>query len=261
MRADAAEMARIAGGGTLLVEFGSGSSRKTRGLLAALERPAGYVAIDISGEHLGPAAETIRREHPGLPVAAIPADFTRSFELPAELTSNARRTIVYFPGSTIGNFVPEAACALLEAIAAFVGPAGGLLIGTDLVKAADVLEAAYDDARGVTAAFNLNLLTRINRELGGDFDLPGFRHVARYERALARIEMWLESARTQVVHVAGHAIAFSKGERILTEYSHKYTPDGFERLARTAGLALVRTWTDPEHRFAVQFLRPRASAS
>lgn len=254
MRMHVHDMAAALGPRTLLVEFGSGSSTKTRLLLDALERPAGYVPVDISGEHLERSAQAIRDDHPGLDVFPIHADFTRRFELPPGLTDRAHRIAVYFPGSTIGNFTPEQAEALMRAIGELVGTGGHLLIGTDLVKAVDVLEAAYDDASGVTAQFNLNLLARINRELGGDFDLEHFRHLAYYEPHHQRMEIFIESLRAQSVRVAGKTFRFSAGERILTEYSHKYTDASFERLGRRAGFVLDERWTDPEQRFSVQLL-------
>jgi dimethylhistidine N-methyltransferase len=254
MRNHAGEIAAALGPRALVVEFGSGSSTKTRVLLDALQEPAGYVPVDISGEHLERSAEAIRSEHAGLAVHPIHADFTRRFTLPTALVESARRIAVYFPGSTIGNFTPEQAEALMWAIGELVGHGGHLLVGTDLVKPVDLLEAAYDDASGVTARFNLNLLARINRELDGDFDVERFRHVAIYEPRHERMEIFIESLADQSVRVGDRSFAFSAGERILTEYSHKYTAESFERLGRRAGFSLRERWTDPEDRFAVQLL-------
>ncbi len=254
MQAHAPEMAECFGENALVVEFGSGSSVKTRLLLEELARPAGYLPVDISGEHLEQSAAQLRREYPALKVVPVHADFTRDFELPPGLTKAASRTVVYFPGSTIGNFTTSEARDMLRAIARLAGARGRLLLGTDLVKAPAELEAAYDDPGGVTAAFNLNLLTRINRELGGDFDPRHFAHVARYDSARARVEISIESTRRQTVRVAGRRFDLAPAERILTEYSHKYTLDGLGRLAAEAGLEIARTWTDPRRRFAVQYL-------
>jgi dimethylhistidine N-methyltransferase len=254
MRSEARRMAEEIGPDALVVEFGSGSSTKTRLLLDQLQRPAGYVPVDISGAHLEASAAALRAEYPRLEVVPIAGDFTRTFELPDSLCAVAKRIVVYFPGSTIGNFTTIQAEQLLGSIAALVGPGGGLLIGADLVKATDVLERAYDDAQGVTAAFNLNLLARINRELGADFQTEHFRHVARYDEARARIEILIESLREQQVRIDGHSIRFEAGEHILTEYSHKYTLNGFAALARVAGFEVARAWSDPESRFSVQYL-------
>ncbi|KIG12707.1 hypothetical protein DB30_01065 [Enhygromyxa salina] len=255
MRAHAAKMAATIGADALLVELGSGSSIKTRLLLDELERPAGYVPVDISAAHLQQAANSIAADYPGLEVMPVAADFTRGFEIPRPSTG-AARSVVYFPGSTIGNFTSDRALKLLQAIAGFVGAnqderAGGLLLGFDLVKPTNVLLRAYDDAQGVTAAFNLNLLERINRELNGNFELAHFQHHAIWNAELARVELYIRSTRAQVVHVAGHPFEFAAGELMLTEYSHKYTRDSIQSLARQAGFERSTIWTDPEQLFGV----------
>lgn len=250
LQAHADEMAAAIGPGALLVEYGSGSSVKTRLLLDRLEAPAGYAPVDVSREHLLAASRAIAADYPGLQVTPVCADFTRPFAVPARAPG---RRFVYFPGSTIGNFERADACDLLRRIAATPRCAGAL-VGFDLQKSRAVLEAAYDDGRGVTAAFNLNLLARINHELAADFDLDGFVHRARYEAGARRVEMRLVSTRAQRARVAGHEFAFAAGETILTELSHKYTLDGFSDMAAESGLRLARAWTDPGRRFAVAHL-------
>lgn len=251
LRAHAPEIAAAIGPGRLLVEYGSGSSTKTRLLLDRLAEPAGYAPVDVSREHLLAAADRVAVDYPGLCVAPIVADFTRPFALPA----SRGRPAIYFPGSTIGNFRPAEARALLRRIAATPGLAGAI-VGIDLQKPIAALEAAYNDARGVTAAFNLNLLARINRELGGDFVVERFVHRASYDVGRHRIEMRLVSAVDQVARVDGRSFAFVAGESILTELSHKYTVDGFADMAAGSGLRLARAWTDAGRRFAVVHLLP-----
>jgi dimethylhistidine N-methyltransferase len=253
LRAHGGEMADALGPACLLVEYGSGSSAKTRLLLDRLARPAGYVPVDISREHLLRTAERLRADYPRLPVLPVAADFTAAFALP-RTQRPARRRVVYFPGSTIGNFGPREAVALLRGVASLCGHGGGLLIGIDLRKQREVLERAYDDALGVTAAFNLNLLARINRELGADFDLARFAHRALWRDAASRIEMHLVSREEQRVRLAGETFQFRAGETICTEHSHKYTVEGFGALAARGGLAQRRVWTDAAQRFSVQYL-------
>lgn len=255
-RHHAAEMATACGPRTLLVELGSGSSTKTRVLLDHLREPAAYVPVDIARDFLRASAGDLARAYPGLPVLPVCADFTRPFSVPADRLPHARRTVVYFPGSTIGNFTAPEATALLRNIAALIGDDGGLLIGVDLRKDPAVLERAYNDASGVTAAFNLNLLARINRELAADFALEHFRHRAIYDRDAGRIEMQLHSQRDQAVHIAGHRFDFAAGEVLRTEYSHKYSLEGFAELAAAAGLAVRQVWRDRERLFSVQYLSP-----
>ena len=257
LRAHAADMAHCLGPETLLVEYGSGSSVKTRLLLDRLARPAAYVPVDISREHMLETALALRLDYPQLEIAPVCADFTTPFALPRSRRPAARRA-VYFPGSTIGNFPEAGAIALMAGVARLVGPGGAFLVGVDLVKGPRVLERAYDDAAGVTAAFNLNLLARMNRELDADFDLRRFRHRAVWVERVRRIEMHLVSEVEQVAHLDGVEIHFERGESICTEHSHKYTLDGFARLARRAGLAVRRVWTDPAERFSVQYLEARS---
>ncbi len=256
LRAHAAEMAQVLGPACLLVEYGSGSSAKTRLLLDRLLRPAAYVAVDISRDHLLKTVECLRSEYPRLEILPLAADFCERLALPRPKRA-ARRRVVYFPGSTLGNFTPPAAIELLRGIAQLCGARGGLLIGIDLRKQRETLERAYDDAQGVTAAFNLNLLARLNRELGADFDLARFSHRALWRDAASRIEMHLVSQADQCVQLAGDSIHFRAGETICTELSHKYTVDGFAALATRAGLVQRQVWTDPAQQFSVQYLEVR----
>ena len=253
LRAHAGEMAGCLGPETLLVEYGSGSSVKTRRLLDRLARPAAYVPVDISREHLFETALSLRLDYPGLEVLPVCADFTAPFTLPRPRLP-AARSAIYFPGSTIGNFSQAGAIALMAGVARRVGRGGAFLVGVDLKKDPRVLERAYDDAAGVTAAFDLNLLARMNRELDADFDLRRFSHRARWVESVGRIEMHLVSDVEQVVHLDGVEIHFERGESICTEHSHKYTLAGFARLAGRAGLAVRRVWTDRAERFSVQYL-------
>lgn len=260
MDAHGDEMADAIGPRAVLIEYGSGSSHKTRTLLDALDpgtRPerglAAYVPIDISREHLLSTAEALRKAYPKLIVAPVAADYTGDFDLPA--LPPAQRHVVYFPGSTIGNFSRRQATAFLHHAAEVAGPGGGLLIGIDLVKDRATLEAAYDDAAGVTAAFNLNLLDRINRELGGTFDRDGFRHLAVWNEPERRIETYLVSQREQTATVAGVPFQFDEGERIHTENSHKYTVEDFATEAANVGFALRHAWTDPNDWFAVLYFK------
>jgi dimethylhistidine N-methyltransferase len=241
-------MAGWCGPDCLLIELGAGSLTKVRFLLDHLERPAGYVPVDVSGDHLRSAAKSLAQDYPILPVRPVVADFTAAFALPS---LPASRRVVYFPGSTIGNFEPAEADALLRRVARLVGPGGGLILGIDLRKPADVLEPAYNDAAGVTAAFNRNLLARINRELGGDFDPAAFAHHAFYNAEQSRIEMHLVSERRQRVRVGPTAFDFRPGETIHTENSHKYDVRELADRAAACGLHLAETWTDERSYFAV----------
>ncbi len=253
LRAQAIEMAACLGPEALLVEYGSGSSKKTRLLLDRLLQPSAYVPVDISREHLFETALALRLDYPGLAVLPVCADFSAPFVLPRASRPVSRRA-VYFPGSTIGNFSEAGAIALMAGVARLVGPGGAFLVGVDLEKDPRVLERAYDDPGGVTAAFNLNLLARMNRELDADFDLRRFRHRAVWVGETRRIEMHLVSAAPQVAHLGGAEIHFERGESICTEHSHKYTLAGFARLARRAGLSVRRVWTDRARLFSVQYL-------
>jgi dimethylhistidine N-methyltransferase len=244
------EMADQIGPGVMLVEYGSGSSTKTRALLDLLDDPVAYVPVDISREHLHKTATLLSRAYPFIEMLPVCADFTKPFQLPTS-RRDPTHSAVFFPGSTIGNFQPQEARAMLVHLAAMCGTGGGLLIGIDLQKDPAVIEAAYNDARGVTAEFNLNVLRRINRELGADFNLRQFQHRAVYDATLGRIEMRLVSTRPQCVTLGQHRFEFAPGEAIVTEHSHKYTVNGFAAMAAHAGLTLRRTWTDDRARFAV----------
>lgn len=259
-RAHAAEMAAWLGPRCLLVEYGSGSGLKTRILLGALDDPVAYVPVDISRAALAASAAGLCAARPGLPVLPVCADYTADHALPRP-ARRPRRTVVYFPGSTIGNFTPLQARRFLARAARTCGAAGGLLIGVDLRKDRATLERAYDDAAGVTAAFNRNLLVRINRELGADFRVERFRHVALWNAEAGRVEMHLESDLAQEVRVAGERFRFAAGERIHTENSYKWRLEEFRALAAAAGWRLLRTWTDAEGLFSVQYLAAAPAAA
>jgi len=249
------EIADCVGENVLVIELGSGSSIKTHGLLRALDRPSGYVPVDISREHLTEAAERIASQFPTLPVWPVCADFNSEIELPDHGTDEHRR-LIFFPGSTIGNFDRAARLTLLRRMVDLCGMRGGqLLIGIDLLKDIDRLERAYDDAEGVTAAFNLNLLHRINRELGSNFVPDRFTHRARFESDASRIEMHLVSEIDQIVEIGGQTFRFERDETICTEHSYKFTVDGFGELAAEAGWSLEQSWTDRENLFATLLLR------
>lgn len=248
------EIAELAGPRASLVEFGSGSSVKVRILLDALDSPAAYLPIDISRDHLFGAARSLAADYPGLAVTPICADYARDFMLPGEVTRPRR--IGFFPGSTIGNFTPAEAEAFLRRGRALLGPDSGLLIGVDLVKDPAILHAAYNDAEGVTAAFNRNLLTRINSELGAAIDPATFDHQAPYNGERACIEMHLVSRRQQALEIAGKAFRFAAGESIHTEDSHKFTVAGFQGLARKAGWIPIQAWVDREELFSIHYLVP-----
>jgi len=247
------EIGDLLGNDFRLVEYGSGSSLKTRILLERLKGLDLYVPVDISRSHLQQSARRLSVDYPNVPIIPVCADYTSTFALPAR--DKGERTIVYFPGSTIGNFHPSEAREFLTRIAEQCGTGGGLLIGVDLKKDPAVLNAAYNDALGVTAAFNLNLLTRINRELGGDFLLNYFEHNAFYNVFLGRIEMHLLSTVKQNVRVGGEIFHFDEGETIHTECSYKYTVDEFAELACEAGFRQMSVWTDPNELFSVQYLK------
>jgi dimethylhistidine N-methyltransferase len=247
----AGEIADELGSGCLLVELGSGTGKKFRLLLDDLIEPAGYVPVDISREQLLHSADSLAALHPDLPILPVCADYTRELQLP-EFWFPVNRTVFFFPGSTIGNFDPPAAREFLRKLAQFSEGETAILIGVDLKKNPDVLEAAYNDSKGVTAAFNLNLLARANRELDAEFDLTGFEHLAFYNERHGRIEMHLVSTVEQSAYVAGETIDFHRGEHILTEYSYKYSIAEFQELARGAGFEPVACWTDDQEWFSVQ---------
>jgi dimethylhistidine N-methyltransferase len=252
LRTHVGDMAARLGPRCRIVEYGSGSSLKTRLLLDCVQDPAAYVPLDISREHLLEAATRLAATYPQLNILPVCADYTTGFSLPE--CSDVARTVVYFPGSTIGNFEPHEAREFLRAAAMQAGKGGGLLIGVDLKKDPAVLHAAYNDAAGITANFNLNLLARINRELEGNFALDQFAHYAFFNPRLGRIEMHLMSRTAQTVAVSGMSFDFREAETIFTESSYKYTLDEFASLAETSGWKVEKIWTDAERLFSVQYL-------
>jgi L-histidine Nalpha-methyltransferase len=249
---NATAIAAAIGPGADLVEFGAGNLAKARIVLAALDDPVSFTAVDISTGQLRAATDALGRDHPGLTVIAVGADFLHGFALP-RAARTGRRRVAMFLGSSIGNLTPDEAEVFLRDLGAVVGQGGGVMVGVDLVKDTQVLHAAYNDAAGVTASFNLNLLDRINRELGGDFNRADFEHRAFYDPHLQRIEMHLVSSRAQAATVAGQVFSFSAGETIHTENSYKYTIDGFRDLARRSGLRPVEFWTDAGGYFSVHY--------
>jgi dimethylhistidine N-methyltransferase len=249
LRRCAADIAAAVGPDHVLVEFGSGSSGKVRLLLDAL-RPAAYLPVDISRHALARAGQALRADYPWLRVVPVCADYSRPFALPALAAGSGRRT-VFFPGSSIGNFEPRDAVNFLTHVAGVVGPAGQLLIGIDLKKDPAVLEPAYNDAQGVTADFNLNVLNHLNEAVDADFDLDGYAHRARYDAAHGRIEIHLVSQRAQTVTIGERRIALRAGEAIHTENSYKYDVPEFDGLARQAGFVQRQAWLDPKKWFAV----------
>ena len=252
MRRHAADIGGALGPGCLVVEYGSGSSTKTPILLDGLEDPGGYVAIDISRAHVVQAVSRLSRSYPDLRMLCVCADYTQPIELPR--VDDVRRRVVYFPGSTIGNFHRRDAVDFLCRVRGVCEEGGGLLIGVDLKKSRSMLERAYNDAAGVTARFNLNVLERMNRELDADFDLAQWRHRACYDMSLGRIEMHLVSARAQWVHIREQAFAFGPGESIRTEVSYKYALEEFADVGAEAGFAVQQVWMDAQRLFSVQFL-------
>ena len=244
-------IAAFAGRGCALLEYGSGEGLKTRLLIEAL-RPSLYTPVDISEDALRRAVARLAREFPWLRIAPVRGDFSRPLDIPAP--GRGARRVVYFPGSTIGNLTPDEAHGFLKMTRAQVGARGAMIVGVDLKKDANVLHAAYNDAKGVTAAFNLNLLARINRELGGDFDLRRFCHYAFYSPAEARIEMHLVSLEDQVVKIGRRRFRFGRGESIHTENSYKYSIESFAALAANAGFRRAKCWTDRRGLFALHGL-------
>ncbi|UGB46434.1 L-histidine N(alpha)-methyltransferase [Frateuria edaphi] len=253
MREHAASIADTLGMEVRLVEYGSGSATKTRLLLEHMAAPVSYVPVEISPEPLLQSVRRLGEHFPQLPVQPLCADFTRPLRLPIPPRA-PRRTVVYFPGSTIGNFDTREAIALLRKMRTEMGENGGILIGADLKKDTSLIEAAYNDAAGVTAEFTLNMLARLNRELGSDFDLGAFRHRAHYNALAGRIETSLVSQREQKARVGRSQIAFGKDEAIRVEVSCKYSLEDFATLAGKAGLEVLRVWLDPEGMFSVQYL-------
>ena len=237
-----------------VVEYGSGSGRKTMQLLEGLHAPVAYTPIEISRTMLLASTARLARRFAEIEMLPVCADFTKPVMLPAAQRI-AQRTLMFFPGSTLGNFTHDEAVALLRAMRATMGDGGQALIGIDLDKDAAVIEAAYNDAAGVTAEFTLNLLARLNREVGSDFDLDAFRHRAAYQRDSLRIETFLVSQSEQSVQVGGRAFAFAEGEAMQVEYSHKYTDGAFETLAAAAGLQVVQRWNDADDWFGLRLLQ------
>lgn len=257
MQKHAAEMAQHIGPGVALIEFGSGTSAKTRLLLDQLEHLSAYIPVDISREPLLDAAGLLARDYPALHIIPVCADFTQPIDLPKRIAA-AKRRVIYFPGSTLGNFMPDQARQLLMSMHRIVGRDGAMLIGIDLKKDPQVLQRAYDDPAGVTARFNLNALRHINRELGANFNLGAFEHSAVWREDQSRVEMHLISTRDQIVNLGGERIAIKRCEHLRTECCHKYTLDGFAQLAASAHLAVTRIWTDADSKFSVQLLQPRS---
>lgn len=247
------EIAEQIGPRALLVEYGSGAGIKTRQLLAALDQPVGYVPIEISESALDESVASLSEQFPDVQMLPLCADFTRAVTLPVARRRH-ERVVVFFPGSTLGNFEQRDAIALLRTMRDEIGANGFALVGVDLKKDRATLEAAYNDAAGVTRDFTLNLLTHMNRDLDGDFDLARFRHRAHYNALAGRIETHIVSICEQTVSVAGRRFEFAADEAMLVEYSCKYAQADVEAMAAKAGLRVVRTWTDPEQRFALELL-------
>ena len=245
-----AEIAAHLGANIELIGLGTGAGTKTRILIEALEKPAVYIPVDISEKQLRQSTGLFRQIFPTLEILPVCADYLQPFDLPSP-RHKAARNIVYFPGSTIGNFDPIGATEFLQRVADFCGRDGGLLIGVDLRKDRHVIEAAYNDKAGVTAQFNLNLLVRANREIGADFDLRYWRHYANYDSSNSRIEMYLISEADQRVRIEDRQFDFRTGERILTEYSYKHTRESFAALAANAGFDFEKMWTDQEALFGI----------
>ncbi len=253
MRDNIEEIASLVGKQASLIEFGSGSSLKTRVLLEHLDQLAAYVPVDISEDHLLESAQQIREEFPDLDVLPVVADFTHAFQLPTPKVMPVRN-IVYFPGSTIGNFTHDAAQELLQVMYEEAGAGGALLIGVDLQKDPAIIERAYNDSAGVTAEFNRNMLRHLNREFGADFNLDAFAHSAKYNEKEGRIEIRLVSEQDQAFSLGHETFSIGKDEAILTEYSHKYTLEGFAAMGDAAGFRVERVWMDAGRLFSVQYL-------
>ena len=251
------DIAKHLGPGIELIGLGTGAGTKTRLLLDELREPIAYVPVDISKEQLQQSSAQFRKLFPDLEVLPVCADYLQAVNLPTPKRKSIRK-VIYFPGSTIGNFEPNIALDFLQRIRRASGEGGGLLIGVDLKKDRNILERAYNDAQGVTAQFNLNLLTRANRELGADFDLKHWKHRAIYNAEAGRIEMHLISEADQTVHIADHEFHFRAGEKIVTEYSYKHSLEGFSALAAQADFRLAHMWTDDRHLFGVFYFTATA---
>jgi len=253
LEACGAEIADLIGPGVCLIEYGCGSLAKIRLLIDALDSPALFVPIDISGDHLLDSARALAEDYPELDIQPLIADFTQALALPEKVGQKAKR-VGFFPGSTIGNFDHQAAIKFLRTVCETVGEGGGLLIGVDLKKDLKTLIRAYDDTAGVTSAFNLNVIERINRDLDGNFDLSAFCHQAIYNPEESRIELHLVSLMAQTVHIQGVDFRFAKGETIHTENSYKYHTEEFAALAAKAGFTTVKTWVDDNELFSLHYL-------
>lgn len=245
------EICSVLGSRCLLIELGSGSSKKIRLLLTSLKNPAGYVPIDISEDHLMNSVKILALDYPKLKIYPVYADYTQLFNLPP-VEFNHEKKVIYYPGSTIGNFEPQYASIFINRIAKSLDKGDGLLIGVDLKKDIKIIEDAYNDHKGVTAEFNLNILERLNRELGTNFNLDNWRHNAFYNREHGRIEMHLESLSNQDVRVNGTVIKHLKGETILTEYSYKYSVEEFKELVSDS-FRLENIWTDEDNKFGILY--------
>jgi dimethylhistidine N-methyltransferase len=254
LRRHAGELAALIGQHAEIVEFGAGALRKVRILLDALESPCGYSPIDISGAYLRDVTRPLKAEYPGLALRPVVADFTQPLHLPP--MAGAQKRMGFFPGSTIGNFRPDAAMSLLRRMRDMLD-GGGLLVGVDLVKDPAILHAAYNDAAGVTAAFNKNLLARANREFNAGFELDGFAHYAPYNPKAQRIEMYLVSLKRQSVRLNGQVVEFQSGEAVHTEDSHKYTIESFREIAARAGFIPRAVWADENRLFSLHWLESR----
>jgi dimethylhistidine N-methyltransferase len=260
LRSAVDEIAGLIGPGAALIEYGSGAGQKIRLLLDTLENPRVYMPVDISAHQLADVAESLAVEYPRVEIKPVCADYTARFELPA-LPQGVNRRVAFFPGSTIGNFHPAHAAAFLSRVRTLIGPNGMLLLGVDRVKDPRVLHAAYNDAEGVTARFNLNLLERIVRETGARIDVEAFEHHAFFNADASRIEMHLRSRVDQECVVGDARIVFAAGETIWTESSYKYSEESFEALITAAGFETARLWTDDCDNFWVALLRPRCDSS
>ena len=256
MKNNIGDIAGQLGSGIQLIELGSGSSLKTRLLLDHLPNLHSYVPVDISNDFLSSAAEQLQSEYPNLEINPVSADYTKPFDLPD--TNEGIRRIAYYPGSTIGNFTKDEAGDFIALISELIGKNGGLLIGFDLIKDRETLIAAYDDEKGITAQFNKNILTRINRELDANFNPDAFDHKATFNEEKSRIEMHLVSQKDQTVYVMGSKITIAEGETIHTENSHKYSPESFREITQPH-FRTEKTWTDENELFAVQFLTKKHS--
>ncbi len=258
LQTHAAAIATLIGDGAL-IEFGSGSSQKVRILLDAMPKLATYVGLDISKQHLQEACLRLVDDYPGLKAIAICTDYTQPLHLPKIPSLQGKRRVGFFPGSSLGNLEPEEAVEFLRNTGVLLGKEGSLLIGIDLKKSKAILEPAYDDAKGISAAFALNVLTRINRELGADFEVNDFAYRALYNSVKGRIEMYIVSCKTQIVHLDGMEFSFESGELLRTEYSYKYSIPEFQALAAVAGFQAQQVWTDPQQLFSLHHLQVSSS--